>query len=141
MIGQVESCSIHVICARADVGVSRFARERAATFLESEELSARQCARPCGGDDWLEDADVGWAAAMFAGGLGGWFASLFTKSNEGLFVNVVLGMLAAALISFLGLLGANLGGWLGYISGGFIAACLLVWCVRVLRSSPGRDVS
>ena len=34
---------------------------------------------------------VGWIAAIIIGGLAGWFAEMFMKSNNGLFMNIILG--------------------------------------------------
>ena len=34
---------------------------------------------------------VGWIAAIIIGGLAGWLAEMFMKSNTGLFMNIILG--------------------------------------------------
>ncbi|RUY99308.1 GlsB/YeaQ/YmgE family stress response membrane protein, partial [Mesorhizobium sp. M7A.F.Ca.CA.002.15.1.1] len=34
---------------------------------------------------------VGWIAAIIIGGLAGWFAEMFMKSNTGIFMNIVMG--------------------------------------------------
>ena len=56
------------------------------------------------------------------------------KSDMGLLMNIVLGIVGAAIASaILSAFGIVLGGWLGYLIAGFIGACLLIWIVRLLR--------
>src|SRR4051794_57860 len=45
----------------------------------------------------MENAGVGWIAAIIIGGLAGWLAEKFMKSEMGLFMNIVLGIVGAAL--------------------------------------------
>ena len=47
----------------------------------------------------MENAGVGWIAAIIIGGLAGWLAEKFMKSEMGLFMNIVLGIVGAALAS------------------------------------------
>jgi uncharacterized membrane protein YeaQ/YmgE (transglycosylase-associated protein family) len=85
------------------------------------------------------DAEVGWIAAIIIGGLAGWFAEMFMKSNTGVLMNIILGIVGAAIASaILSAFGIVLGGWLGYLVLGFIGACLLIWIVRMVRG--GRTV-
>ena len=80
-----------------------------------------------------DDAAVGWIAAIIIGGIAGWLAEQFMKSNMGLIMNIVLGIVGAAVASaILSLVGINLGGWLGYLIAGFIGACLLIWVWRAI---------
>lgn len=77
---------------------------------------------------------VGWIAAIIIGGFAGWFASMFMKSNTGVFLNIILGIVGASLASFLfSALGVNFAGWVGYLIAGFIGACILIWLARVIR--------
>ena len=77
------------------------------------------------------DAGVGWIAAIIIGGIAGWLAEQFMKSDMGLLMNIVLGIVGAAIASaILSTFGIVLGGWLGYLIAGFIGACLLIWIVR-----------
>jgi uncharacterized membrane protein YeaQ/YmgE (transglycosylase-associated protein family) len=56
------------------------------------------------------------------------------KSEMGLLMNIVLGIVGAVVASaILSFFGIHLGGWLGYLIVGFIGACLLIWIVRALR--------
>ena len=81
----------------------------------------------------MNDAAVGWIAAIIIGGIAGWLAEQFMKSNMGLIMNIVLGIVGAAVASaILSLVGINLGGWLGYLIAGFIGACLLIWVWRAI---------
>ena len=83
----------------------------------------------------MNDAAVGWIAAIIIGGIAGWLAEQFMKSNMGLIMNIVLGIVGAAVASaILSVVGINLGGWLGYLIAGFIGACLLIWVWRVIAA-------
>ncbi|MBX8785587.1 GlsB/YeaQ/YmgE family stress response membrane protein, partial [Ochrobactrum sp. GRS2] len=69
------------------------------------------------------------------GGLAGWIASNFMKSDTGIFLNIILGIIGASIASFLfGLIGVSFGGWLGYLVAGFVGACILIWGGRLIRS-------
>ena len=82
------------------------------------------------------DAGIGWIAAIIIGGVAGWLAEQFMKSNMGLLMNIVLGIVGAAIASaILSAFGIVLGGWVGYLIAGFIGACLLIWVVRVIRGT------
>jgi uncharacterized membrane protein YeaQ/YmgE (transglycosylase-associated protein family) len=77
---------------------------------------------------------VGWIAAAIIGGIAGWLAEFFMKSNLGMIMNVVLGIVGAALASLIfGLLGIRFTGWVGYLVAGFIGACLLIAAGRAIR--------
>jgi uncharacterized membrane protein YeaQ/YmgE (transglycosylase-associated protein family) len=85
------------------------------------------------------DAEVGWIAAIIIGGLAGWLAERFMKSDTGVLMNIILGIVGAAIASaILSVFGIVLGGWIGYLILGFIGACLLIWIVRMVRG--GRTV-
>ena len=82
----------------------------------------------------MGDPQIGWIAAIIVGGIAGWLAEQFMKSDMGLVMNVVLGIVGAAVASaILSFFGIVLGGWLGYLIAGFIGACLLIWIVRTVR--------
>ena len=54
---------------------------------------------------------VGWIAAIIVGGIAGWLAEQFMKSNMGLIMNIVLGIVGAAIASaILSFFGIRLGG-------------------------------
>jgi len=59
----------------------------------------------------MEDAGVGWITAIIVGGIAGWLAEQFMKSNMGLIMNIVLGIVGAAIASaILSYFGIALGG-------------------------------
>ena len=78
--------------------------------------------------------EIGWIAAIIIGGIAGWLAEQFMKSDMGLLMNIVLGIVGAAIASAIfSFFGIVLGGWIGYLIAGFIGACLLIWIVRAVR--------
>ena len=80
------------------------------------------------------DATVGWIAAIVIGGIAGWLAEQFMKSNLGILMNIVLGIVGAIVASaILSVFSINLGGWLGYLIAGFIGACILIAIGRMFR--------
>ena len=84
----------------------------------------------------MTDPTIGWIAAIIIGGIAGWLAEQFMKSDMGLILNIVLGIVGAAVASaILSFFGIALGGWIGYLIAGFIGACLLIWIVRLVQGS------
>ncbi|MGA9051673.1 MAG: GlsB/YeaQ/YmgE family stress response membrane protein [Pseudolabrys sp.] len=82
----------------------------------------------------MKDPQVGWIAAIIIGGIAGWLAEQFMKSQMGLLMNIILGIIGAAIGSpILTFFGVNLGGWIGYLIAGFVGAVLLIWIVRMVR--------
>ena len=82
----------------------------------------------------MVDQEIGWIAAIIIGGIAGWLSDQFMKSDTGLVMNIVLGIVGAAIASaILSFFGIVLGGWIGYLIAGFIGACLLIWIVRAVR--------
>jgi uncharacterized membrane protein YeaQ/YmgE (transglycosylase-associated protein family) len=82
----------------------------------------------------MEATEVGWIAAIIIGGIAGWLAEKFMHSDMGPLWNICLGIVGAAVASWVfGLLGMSFGpGWLGYLIAGFIGACILIWVARML---------
>jgi uncharacterized membrane protein YeaQ/YmgE (transglycosylase-associated protein family) len=60
---------------------------------------------------------------------------MFMKSNMGLLMNIVLGIVGAVVLNaILAVLGISLGaGWIAYLVAGFIGACLLIFVGRAIR--------
>ena len=83
----------------------------------------------------MELNGVGWIAAIVIGGLAGWLAEMFMKSNMGLLMNIILGIVGAALLNFIlaSLLNVGYTGWLAYLIIGFIGACILIALGRMFR--------
>src|SRR5437660_12496475 len=87
----------------------------------------------------MEEHQIGWIAAIIIGGIAGWLAEQFMKSQMGLVMNIVLGIIGAAVASWLlGFLGISLGGWIGYLIARFIGACILIGIARVFRGGLQR---
>ena len=70
---------------------------------------------------------VGWITAIVIGGIAGWAAEQFMKSNMGLLMNIILGIVGAVILNAI-LAAFNLGfqGWVAYLIIGFIGACILI---------------
>jgi len=84
----------------------------------------------------MENVGIGWIAAIVIGGIAGWLAEQFMKSDMGMLMNIVLGIAGAAIASaILSFFGIVLGGWIGYLIAGFIGACLLIWIVRAIQGT------
>ena len=82
----------------------------------------------------MEEAGIGWIAAIIIGGIAGWLAEQFMKSNMGLLMNIILGIVGAIIANaILSLFGVALGGWIGYLIAGFIGACILIAVARMFR--------
>jgi uncharacterized membrane protein YeaQ/YmgE (transglycosylase-associated protein family) len=79
--------------------------------------------------------EIGWIAAIIVGGIAGWLAEQFMKSDMGLLMNIVLGIVGAAVASWLfSFMGISFGpGWVGYLIAGFIGAVILIFVVRMIR--------
>ena len=45
----------------------------------------------------MKDPQVGWIAAIIIGGVAGWLAEQFMKSEMGLLMNIVLGIVGAVM--------------------------------------------
>ena len=59
---------------------------------------------------------VGWIAAIIIGGFAGWLAEQFMKSNMGLFMNIILGIIGAVVLNaILAFAGMGFTGWLAYL--------------------------
>ncbi len=80
----------------------------------------------------MEQAGIGWIAAILIGGFAGWLAEKVTGSNMGLLVNIILGMIGAGVAAWLfGMFGIRMqAGWLGYLIAGFVGACFLILVAR-----------
>jgi len=77
---------------------------------------------------------IGWLGAILIGGLAGWLAEKVMKSNTGLLMNIVLGIVGSivfsAILQAFGFFGS---GWIAFLVTGFVGACLLIYLARLLR--------
>jgi uncharacterized membrane protein YeaQ/YmgE (transglycosylase-associated protein family) len=88
----------------------------------------------------MEQAGIGWLAAIIVGGFAGWLAEKVTGSNMGIFTNIILGVIGAGIAAWLfGLLRVRLEpGWLGFLISGFVGACLLILATRLFYPARWR---
>lgn len=85
-------------------------------------------------ESFMEEQQIGWFAAIIVGGLAGWLAEQFTRSDHGILTNIILGIVGAIVANaLLGLLDIRFAGWLGYLVAGFIGACILIALKRMLK--------
>lgn len=79
---------------------------------------------------------MGWILTIILGGLAGWIAEKIMKSDMGLLMNIILGIVGAAVLNFI--LGTLLGlyeadSWLAYLIVAIIGACGLIFAWRAIR--------
>jgi uncharacterized membrane protein YeaQ/YmgE (transglycosylase-associated protein family) len=78
---------------------------------------------------------VGWIGAIIIGGLAGWVAEKVMKSDMGLIMNIVLGIVGAlvlnAILRAVGVIPE--GGWFWYFIVALVGACLLIWVWRLFQ--------
>ena len=88
----------------------------------------------------MDDNSIGWIASIIIGGIAGWLAEMVTRSNMGVLTNIILGIIGAALATWVfELLGIRLqGGWLSYLISGFVGACVLIVATRLLAPNRWR---
>ena len=88
----------------------------------------------------MEEASIGWIAAIIIGAIAGWLAEKITRSNMGLITNIILGVIGAALATWLfGLMGIRMeAGWLSYLISGIVGACVLIFATRMLYPARWR---
>jgi uncharacterized membrane protein YeaQ/YmgE (transglycosylase-associated protein family) len=78
---------------------------------------------------------IGWIGSIILGGLAGWIAEKIMKSDQGLLMNIVLGIVGALVLNWLlfAIVGTTLGGWIGQLIVAAAGACLLIFAVRLIR--------
>jgi uncharacterized membrane protein YeaQ/YmgE (transglycosylase-associated protein family) len=76
---------------------------------------------------------VGFLMAIIIGAIAGWLAEQFTKSNMGLLMNIVMGIIGALVGNFLfGLLGIGVSGFLGNLISATVGAILVIVIYRAI---------
>ncbi len=78
---------------------------------------------------------IGWIGAIILGGLAGWIAERVTKSDMGLLMNIILGIVGALVLNAI-LRVLNVippGGWIWQFIIAIIGAVLLIWVWRLIR--------
>lgn len=82
----------------------------------------------------MDTNGVGWLGAIIIGGIAGWLAEQFMKSNMGLLMNIILGIVGAVVLNFiLSLFNLGFTGVIPFLIIGFIGASLLIAIARALR--------
>ena len=78
---------------------------------------------------------IGWIGSLIIGALAGWIAEKIMKTDQGLLMNIVLGILGALVLNWLlfAIIGTTLGGWIGQLIVAAAGACLLIAVVRLIR--------
>lgn len=78
---------------------------------------------------------LGWIGTLIIGALAGWIAEMIMKTNTGLLLNIVLGILGAVVLNAIlfAVVGTTLGGWIGQLIVAAAGACLLIAAVRMIR--------
>ena len=78
---------------------------------------------------------IGWIMAIIIGALAGWIAEQMMKSNQGLLMNIVMGILGAVIGNFIlmAVVGATMGGIVGQLIVAVVGACLLIAIWRAIR--------
>ena len=78
---------------------------------------------------------IGWIGSLIIGALAGWIAEKIMKSDQSLFMNIVLGIVGALVLNWLliAIIGTTLGGWIGQLIVAAAGACLLIFLARVIR--------
>ena len=78
---------------------------------------------------------VGWIMAIILGGIAGWIAEQIMKSEMGVMMNIILGIVGAlvlnAILRILGVVPPD--GWIWQSVIAVIGACLLIWVWRMVR--------
>lgn len=80
---------------------------------------------------------VGWIGAIIIGGLAGWVAERVMKSDMGILMNIILGIVGALVLNAILRL-ANVippGGWIWQFIIAVIGAILLIWIWRLIRGN------
>lgn len=82
---------------------------------------------------------VGWVGTLFIGAVAGWIAEKLTKSDMGLFMNIIVGVIGAYIGGFLAnaagiQLGEFISGWFwGNLLVSVVGAVILIVVVKALR--------
>ncbi len=83
---------------------------------------------------------VGWIGTLIIGGLAGWIAEKITKSDTGLIMNIIIGIIGSYIGAFVAnALGLRLSeifqGWfVGNLIVSAIGAVILIYVVKMVRS-------
>jgi len=75
-----------------------------------------------------------WIGAIVIGGIAGWLAEKFMRSNMGLLANIALGIIGGLVARFIAsFIGLGINGTLAYLVASVAGACLLIFVARAIR--------
>lgn len=81
-----------------------------------------------------EEIMINFIFTLIIGGLSGWLAGKIMKSENGVIVNIILGLLGGVVGGFVaGLIGLKAVGIVGGCVVSVFGACLLIWLVRKFK--------
>ena len=84
---------------------------------------------------------VGIIGTIIIGLLAGWIAEKFTRSDHGLLMNLVMGVVGALLFGWIaGQIGLDIEGWIANLIGGVIGAVVLILIYRAIRGRSHRTI-
>lgn len=79
--------------------------------------------------------ELGWFMTIIVGGFAGWLAGKLMDMRFGIFMNIIIGVVGAALASAIfrrfGIFVE--GDWLGYLITSFVGASLLLFVAKLVR--------
>ncbi|MDV6332466.1 GlsB/YeaQ/YmgE family stress response membrane protein [Asticcacaulis sp. 201] len=82
----------------------------------------------------MEQQGIGWLLAIIVGAVAGWAAEQIMKSNQGLLMNIILGIVGSIVANALfSIIGISFGGVIGYLVAGIVGACILIAIGRMMR--------
>lgn len=82
----------------------------------------------------MPEQQVGWLLAIIVGAVAGWAAEQIMKSNQGLLMNIILGIVGSILANALfSIIGIGFGGVIGYLIAGIVGACILIALGRMIK--------
>ncbi|MEX6507800.1 GlsB/YeaQ/YmgE family stress response membrane protein [Jiella sp. M17.18] len=80
---------------------------------------------------------MGWLGAIIVGGIAGWLAEKVMRSDMGVIMNIILGIVGAvvlnAILAAFHVIGYTSHWSWAYLIVGFIGACLLIFVFRLIR--------
>ncbi len=75
-----------------------------------------------------------WIGAIVIGGIAGWLAEKFMRSDMGLLANIALGIVGGLVARFIAsFIGLGITGTLPYLVASVAGACLLIFLARAIR--------
>ncbi|WP_309084321.1 GlsB/YeaQ/YmgE family stress response membrane protein [Chelativorans sp.] len=78
---------------------------------------------------------LGWILTIVVGGIAGWIAEKIMKTDTGLLMNIIIGILGAVILNaiLVAVIGETFGGVIGQLVVAVIGACILIWLYRLIR--------